>query len=472
MELWEHQKVALERSRTSNHLALFWEPGCGKSKATGEIIKQKCQGSLKRTLILCPLSVVSNWKRELEVCGFRYEQIVAPTKSGPQRLKVLEDALWDSGSGSYSVPRIVVLNYEALLTKSVQELIELWLPEILVADESHKLKSPTSKRSKLVHKLALKAKYRYILTGTNILAGCEDLFQQFKVLDLGETFGNNFFAFRHEFFFDKNASWSNRPGHFPDWQLKGDAFDRLTQRMAKNSMSIRKEDCLSLPPFVRVIREAHLSSEQKRLYKEMNDDLVAFLKENDIQSAVQASIAMVKALKLQQITSGFLQKEDMTYDIEDVPRLKVLEEIVDEICPKNKVIIWATFKANYRRIRELLSKMGLGFVELHGGIGSADRQLNLDRFEKDPSCHVMMANQGAGGVGVNMISASYSVYYSKNFKLEDDIQSEARNYRGGSEIHSKITRIDIVSPETIDEHVNKLLANKKAIGDNIFQCLR
>ena len=80
----------------------------------------------------------------------------------------------------------------------------------------------------------------------------------------------------------------------------------------------------------------------------------------------------------------------------------------------------------------------------------------------------MIANQSAGGVGINLVEASYSIYYSKGFKLEDDLQSEARNYRGGSEIHTSVTRIDLVTPNSIDELVNEALASKQQISDNIL----
>ena len=92
----------------------------------------------------------------------------------------------------------------------------------------------------------------------------------------------------------------------------------------------------------------------------------------------------------------------------------------------------------------------------------------MDRFRKDDSCRVMIANQGAGGAGINLVEASYSIYYSKGFSLEHDLQSEARNHRGGSEIHDKITRIDLVCPNTIDESINEALSNKQHVADRIL----
>jgi SNF2 family DNA or RNA helicase len=80
----------------------------------------------------------------------------------------------------------------------------------------------------------------------------------------------------------------------------------------------------------------------------------------------------------------------------------------------------------------------------------------------------MIANQASGGIGINLVEASYSVFYSKNFSLEQDIQAEGRNYRGGSEQHAKITRIDLVSPGTIDELVLKALREKQKMSDLIL----
>ena len=80
----------------------------------------------------------------------------------------------------------------------------------------------------------------------------------------------------------------------------------------------------------------------------------------------------------------------------------------------------------------------------------------------------MIANQGAGGIGINMTEASYSIFFSRNFSLEHDLQAEARNYRGGSEMHQKVTRIDLVSPGTIDELISEALANKQNMAEKIL----
>lgn len=79
-----------------------------------------------------------------------------------------------------------------------------------------------------------------------------------------------------------------------------------------------------------------------------------------------------------------------------------------------------------------------------------------------------MGHPGSGGIGINMVIASYSIFYSRNFSLEQDLQAEARNHRGGSEIHAKVTRINLIAKGTIDEIVADALKNKVQIGENIL----
>lgn len=208
------------------------------------------------------------------------------------------------------------------------------------------------------------------------------------------------------------------------------------------------------------------------MYREMYNDFITFVESKKGENrAVVAQLAVAKAMKLQQIVTGFVKDENgETHRIKDVPRLKVLQEQLEDILTDtdHKVIIWSHFKENQKMIAELLTEMKYGYREIHGDIPHADREDNMKAFRTDPEVRVMVANQAAGGVGINLVEASYSIYYGKGFKLEDDLQSEARNYRGGSEMHSKVTRIDIVAAGTIDEHVNEVLAAKQNISETIL----
>jgi len=466
--LWIHQLQAIREAEVTPDLGLFFEQGTGKSRTTIEIIRRRYAafGRIRKTLILAPLIVCKNWKDEFGMFSkIPQREIIVLTKSGKAREKELAEALGEDLSAN----KIIITNYETVQMERVMAILAHWKPEILVCDESQRLKNPQGKRARLVAFLADMAQHRYVLTGTPILNSPMDIFQQFRILDGGKTFGKNFFSFRANYFVDMNDRWKGKQSYYPKWIPVESKMDEMQNKIRQKAIRVLKKDCLDLPPLIRQKIAVQLSPEQKRLYHEMADEYVAFIKkhEND-NRAVVAQLAVTKALRLQQIVSGFAKDDKGDIHRLESPRLAALEELLETITPTNKVIVWCIFKENYQMVRELCTKLNLQYREINGEIGNAERYQGMDEFRKNDDVRVIICNQAAAGVGINLIEASYSVYFSKNFSLEHDLQSEARNYRGGSEIHSKVTRIDLVAENTIDELVNEALLTKQNISDKIL----
>jgi len=242
--------------------------------------------------------------------------------------------------------------------------------------------------------------------------------------------------------------------------------------MYKKAIRVVKSECLDLPPLTRQRIEIELSPAQLKMYREMAEEYVTFVEKHKASGesmAVVAQLAITKALRLQQIVSGFAKDVEGTHHrINPCPRLDVLGDILDDIVPDHKVIVWAVFKENYAMIGEMLKKKKIPFVELHGDVPNKDREEMVRRFRNDGDCRVIIANQGAAGIGINLTEASYSVFYSRSFSLEHDLQAEARNYRGGSEMHNSVTRIDLIAPATIDELIAEALSTKQDIAHKIL----
>lgn len=468
-ELWAHQRAAVERSKSLDYFALFFEPGTGKTRTAIHMARHKynTHHALLPTLVLCPPVVISNWKREWAECSkIDPKRVIPLVGTGKERLEILKNSPLDS---------IFITNYETLLMKEVYAYMKVVFgsgPSLLIADEAHKCKDSTSKRTKALMDLAPLFKYRYILTGTPILNSLMDLFSQFKILDLGKRFGKNFFSFRATFFEDKNKAMPAQK-YFPDWRPQGGSDTRIKNLMADCSMFAAKSECLDLPELVRKTIEVPMGKEQKRLYESMKRDLIATVMGDDgkLRASI-AELAITKALRLQQIVSGHLKVEDeggptKTLKILDNPRKKALAELLEDLVPHHKVLVWAVYHDNYEDIREVCKDLKIEYVELHGQV--TDREGAMKRFDQDPNCRVLIGHPGSGGIGVNLTAASYSIFYSRSFSLEFDLQAEARNHRGGSERHESITRIDLVTPGTIDELVLKSLANKQALGDKILR---
>lgn len=471
--LWDHQKKAVDRGLELDHLGIFFDIGTGKSRTAIDILRYKCAAEkrLLRTLILAPKIVLTNWQREIaKYSKIHPRDVVVLIGSGKKRFKDFVEGASDGGR--LIRPKIFVTNYEAMEMRELVEVITNWCPEFMVADEAHRLKSQESKRAKAALKLSEIAKYRYALTGTPILNTAMDLFNIFKFIDKGETFGKNFYQFRSVWFEDQNAGWAGKQGHFPKFMPRIETYKQFSQMVKAKSVQAKKSECLDLPPFVRSQVFVELSPEQKKLYEQMKKDYIAYvddLEKGGQPRAVVAQLAITKALRLQQIVTGYAKTDDgEIHKIKENPRLKALEELLEELAPNHKIIVWSVFHENYADITRVCQKLQLGYGELHGKIGQKDREDAISRFDSDPSCRVLVANQAAGGIGINLVSSDISIFYSKNFSLEQDLQAEGRNYRGGSEIHEKVTRIDMVAEGTIDDLINQALAGKQEISSLIL----
>lgn len=436
---------------------------------------------LPKILVFCPPIVVPNWKREFGVHSKIDQKCITPlVGSGKQRVKLFEGRAQEPG-------HIFIANYQSLLMEELVKLFKIWTPDIVVFDESHYLKSPTSKTSRIAEqlvnnrmklegpkyaqKLVGKRPLVYLLSGSPILNSAMDIFQQYKILDAGETFGTNYFAFQRRYFYDKNAGMPSQK-HFPNWQPQEGALEKIAELMRPSSMRVLKKDCLDLPPLVRQVISVPMAPEQRRMYDQMLQEYVTFFEKNGKEHVTSAVLAITKGLRLMQLASGYIKTvDDQELDITDGfnPKQLALEELLTDLLPANKVIIWAKWKRNYQQIRDVLEKLKIKYVEVHGDIERKTAMEGVERFNTDPECRVFLGNPVSGGIGINLVPASYSVFYSRDFSLGADIQAESRNYRGGSEIHEKVTRIDLVSQDSIEEIIAEKLACKQEISETVLR---
>lgn len=458
-KLWDHQIRAVEKARGKESFAFFMDIGTGKTRTLIEVLREKFNAEKRvlKTLILCPPIVVPNWKNE----WFKYSKIARDqvcTLQGhrDQRIKTFRNTL----------AQIVITNYESLMMDMLfRELLE-WEPDILVCDEIHYLKSKAAKRTKRALTLSKVAKFRYGLSGTPVLNSPMDLWSQYMILDHGKTFGENYFAFRAKHFVDKNAGMP-RQRYFPNFKIRDGALSAINEALSENSITAKKDEVLDLPEFVEESRFVEMTSDQERHYRQMKNAFITYLTEEKVSVA---KIALTKALRLLQITSGFLKLdtgEEFSY--RDNPKISALRELLEELTPNHKVLVWACFKENYRQIAALCDELKIKYVEVHGGVTTAQRQKAVEALNTDPEVRVFIGHPASGGIGINLVAASYSIFYSQDFSLGNDIQAEGRNYRGGSEIHSKITRINLVCSNSIDEVVNSDLDRKEKTSEQILR---
>lgn len=461
--LWSHQQSAI--SRASKRFALFFDPGCGKSRTAIELYKKAVEPEKNspdrkiralKAIIFAPLNVCRNWENELKkYLGCDYKAYLVAGQSKAKKLGILAEFVKNTG---VDLPTFLICNLECLRSVEYRSLLIKSKAKFLIVDESHNFKSATSLQTKGLLELdrTLNPDYLYLLTGTPAPQGEIDLWSTFSLL---KKTNDNFYVWRRKNFIDKNERRRGHRNYWPEYICTPEVKDRIKKQLQECSVVAKKNEVLDLPPLLRTNIYAEMSREQAKHYENMHEYLFAIDSEGE---ELNASNLLVRTLRLQQILAGFIGDKPM---IEN-PRLKALEAAID-LTNGAQFIIWTIFQPTYAQLHVMLDKMGISHGHLTGEIIPAARQENMERFQTG-IYRALIAHPKAGGVGVNLTAASYSIHYTRSFSLVDDLQCEARNYRGGSEIHDRITRIDVITPNTIDEQISEALREKKTIQDFIL----
>ena len=358
----------------------------------------------------------------------------------------------------------MVINHESINVDDIRRWLWAWMPEILIVDESHRFKGyETAIRSKYLiglskgqlmgkKKITTRKgkekqvmtilgrkphgpKYRVIMTGTPILKDPTDIWAQMHILD-PNIFHPDYWTFKNIVMKDGNAGrrWRDEKKKFPKWEPQMGAHEYINKIIYQHGMRVKKENVLDLPPFIKQRVDVHLTAEQERHYKQMKKEMVTYINNNRDEPMI-AQIALSKALRLSQICCGVMV-DAMSGKVSKVAqnRTQTLSELLEGIGTENKTIIWTNFATTYPDIQKLLTDLGIKYGQIIGGQSNEDRVMAMDIFnDPDSEMRVMLANQQAGGVGINLTQASYAIYYSRGNRLEDDLQSEASNDHFGEE---------------------------------------
>ena len=464
---YDHQLKAWEDSWSADYYALFMEMGTGKSKVAidtiGALYKAK---KIDSALILAPKGVYDNWVRG-EIPTHLPEDIQRTVvRWTPTSSKKFQDEMKELVyEKNDKCLKIFVMNIEALSTPRGTKAAYFFLKgnpdNIMVVDESTTIKNRKATRTKNVMLLAEQAKYRRILTGSPVTKSPMDLYSQCAVLSPKALGFNSYYAFQNRYALVQKRKMGTRAFQ----EIVGyRRLDELNQKLDKFSNRILKEDCLDLPDKTYIRRDVDLTDEQKRVYKQMKKLALAKLDNGELSTT--ASV-LTQIMRLQQICCGFLQPDEGEIQSLDSNRLKELIEITDEL--QGKAIIWASYTHDIQRIADALrNRFGPEAVATYYGETPQDeRQDIVTRFQdkKDP-LRFFVGQPRTGGYGITLTAANTVIYYSNSYDLEIRLQSEDRAHRIGQ--GSKVTYIDLVSPDTIDEKILKALRGKINLAGEVL----
>lgn len=470
------------------HTALFDRPGFGKTK---QIIDSASilydNGIIDTVVVVAPKSVLSTWDEPDPEFGEIAKHSWVPYQTlryNKDTIEIKKDKslLWIVMSYGFlrkcvkvnKIPKYPIA--EGLLKKLKDRKV------FLVVDESSFIKSKDANQFKATKKLSRGVYKVSILNGTPVSQGVIDLWSQFMVLDpviLDQSFwipGGpegvplTFPQFRSIFTITELKSVKGRR---PFYNILGDnkeAVDKLRQR-AKPWIMRRKLS--GIPEKVYSHIEATLTSEQWKLYCDMRDTMVAWLKD----SPSEAPNGAVKMMRLAQITSGHLGGltevfGDLQEDIAKVAEVgdakqKAFLEWFETIPSDEQIIVWCRFRKELEWLQTAMGESGVSCGLIYGGQTDKQRDASKGDFQRG-ILRVLGCQLQAGGFGTNLQNARISVYMSNDYNYLTRDQSEERIHRRGQTREQFIIDVLAKGPngqKTIDYEVIKALRHKEEVAN-------
>jgi len=464
---YHHQAVALDALHNQEFFALFMEMGTGKTKVVCDEIAECIQGRKHyNVLVVCPKTIIGTWRNELaKWLPVELSRHIIRLRTGNNGMEQLIHLI-----RSDARLRIVLTNYERV--GSMLEGLKALEFDLMVCDESTKIKSPSASRSKAAREVGETAHRRIILSGNPVTNGVFDLYSQFEFLQQGVLGYSTYNAFRNRYdSVRKRSDWAGEGGRWGREKL-----DELKRRVARHSFIVTKDQCLDLPEKVYSVRHVPMGKRQRELYDQMAGWYMA-----EMQAAVDASDGVVEArafiamiLRLSQITQGFVKDTQTHGKIVPIPdgdgKLQALMEILEDEVPANqKVVVWARFHYDVDAISAALDKANIPYLTLTGKTPDRERETIEVDFNEGPA-RVLIGEPGTGGMGLTLIGTEgrpccTQVFYSNDYSYDKRAQAEDRSHRIGQ--RNNVTYIDLVCPGSIDEHIAAKLQMKRDISDEV-----
>lgn len=352
---------------------------------------------------------------------------------------------------------VFIINYESIKAFMDDQGWTKFNPlrTYLVADESTKIKEPTAKMTKAAHELSSLCAYTRILTGKPTGNSNTDMWSQLKFIKATQR---NFT--QHKYYFSIVGGFQGR-------QSVGNINTEFLQREMEPHCYIAEDKYIKgFEKIYEPMRAVNLTGEQLASYKRMQDDLIMELSDG---TEITAPIALVKYLRLQQISSGIAGDPDgVQHNIVDPalnPRIRVVKELIEtEI--DHKVIIPCRFTLSVDNLYKELTKDGYKCARMYGKALMAKHELDIEdqkRKFNEQDYDVMIAQIGVLAYGHTLCATDEypcdsMIFYENNFSLLDRSQCESRPEK--YERQKPISYYDLFSSK-MDKYILQALIRKE-----------
>ncbi|XP_025906130.1 chromodomain-helicase-DNA-binding protein 1-like isoform X2 [Nothoprocta perdicaria] len=422
--------------------------GLGKTCQTIALLAYLAQKLMNKEtfLILCPLSVLSNWKEELErfAPGLPFVTYIGNKE---ERAKLQGNL---KGRSHY---RVLLTTYEICLKDAAFLKVFDWAA--LVVDEAHRLKNQSSLLHRTLSEFSVG--FNLLLTGTPIQNSLEELYSLLSLID---------------------------PDIFPREQVK--EFVEYYQGVEKESepakelhnllqpfllRRVKSEVAAELPKKVEVVLYHGMSALQRKYYKAiLMKDLDAFESETGSKITLQNVLVQLRKCVAHPYLFNGVEPEPFEigdHIVEASGKLYLLDKLLSFLYTGgHRVLLFSQMTQLLDILQDYMDYRGYSYERLDGSVRGEERHLAIKNFGQQP-IFIFLLSTRAGGVGMNLTAADTVIFTDSDFNPQNDLQAIARAHRIGQ--HKPVKIIRLIGRDTVEEIIYRRAASKLRLTNAIVE---
>ena len=397
------------------------------------------------TLIICPMSVVGNWKRETQ----RFTpKLDARIHHGPSRLKGKAFAAWAREAD------LVITTY-ATATRDIKRLNGLkWFRVVL--DEAQNIKNSETQQARAIKSLKVEG-HKVALTGTPVENRLSELWSIMDFLNPGLLGTSK--AFRDglarpiEVYKDKHraAQLQTLCGPFVLRRLKSD-----------------KKIIKDLPEKMEIKEFCTLTQEQATLYQAVLDESMKSIESSGTAIERRGRILAAMTRFKQVCNHPALMLGDGSALPGRSGKLTRLEELLESIIEAGeKTLVFTQYTQMARMlVPHLRQHLGVEVLYLHGQVSMKAREEMVQRFQGDKGPPVFLVSLKAGGTGLNLTAANHVIHYDRWWNPAVEDQATDRAYRIGQRKDVHVRKF--ICAGTLEARIDAMIEDKKELADRVI----
>ncbi|MCL2880479.1 MAG: DEAD/DEAH box helicase [Treponema sp.] len=441
-ELFPYQKTGVEFVLFKKVAIIADEMGLGKTiQAAAAAVLKKQELGFKKTLVVCPATLKSQWKKEIET--FTHEKALIVSGMPKEReAQYLDDKHF-----------FIIVNYEAILRDSLA--INKAGIDFLILDEAQRVKNYETKTSSAIKRL--QPKHTLVITGTPIENRLIDIFSIVSVLD-PYFFGPLWeFSYQHCLFDYGKENKIN--GYYNLQALNGQLSEILIRREKRKVLD-------QLPNVQQIDIPIELSPQQAEYHGSYARGIAAIISKKFLTSYDMQKMQLLLANMRMVCDSTYLVDEKTNVS----PKMNELEHILfEQLDLRNtdrKIIIFSEWIKVHKLIGQLLRENKIGFAELNGKVPVKSRGDLIRKFENTPECKIFLSTE-AGGAGLNLQVADTLINFELPWNPAKKNQRIGRIDRLGQK-SGKLTIYNLITRNSIEQQISAGLLVIQNLFDGVL----